>query len=304
MTAPRPHSLRAWWLAARPKTLSGAAVPVILGIVLAVTKADTSIPVFPALLCLLFAFLMQINANFMNDLYDYLKGSDREDRLGPERACAQGWISARAMKWGIGMTSAGALGVGLGILYFGGAWWLLAVGALCLVFAFIYTAGPYPLAYHGWGDVAVLIFFGWVPVCCTYYVLTGGVVSVDVWLAATACGLVIDTLLMVNNYRDYEQDARIGKRTLVVRFGKRMGEWTYLCLGFMACLCLLPFCFDGRYLTFFLSLFFLLPHVQTCVQMRTIGQGKALNTILAQTSRNILFFGILVSAGLLLDSLL
>ena len=106
---------------------------------------------------------MQIDANFINDLYDFLKGTDRADRLGPERACAQGWISPEAMKKGILVTTILASLTGVGLLWYGG-WEMIPVGVLCILFAFLYTAGPYPLAYHGWGDVLVLIFFGFVPV--------------------------------------------------------------------------------------------------------------------------------------------
>ena len=141
-------------LAARPKTLTGAAVPVMLGCALAASDGDFHL--LPAVLCLLFAFLMQIDANLINDLWDYLKGSDGKDRLGPERACAQGWITPRAMRRGIALTTAAACITGCGLLFYGG-WWLIAVGALCVAFAFLYTAGPYPLAYHGWGDLLVLL---------------------------------------------------------------------------------------------------------------------------------------------------
>ena len=164
----KPNSFQAWLLAMRPKTLTGAAIPVLLGCALAYIFGKFQ-PV-PALLCFLFAFLMQTDANFINDLYDYLKGTDREDRLGPERACAQGWITPAGMKRGIAVTTLLACCVGLGLLSYGG-WEMIPVGLACVVFAFLYTAGPYPLAYHGWGDVLVLIFFGFVPVGCTFYVM-------------------------------------------------------------------------------------------------------------------------------------
>lgn len=166
----RTNSLRAWLLAARPKTLTGAAVPVMLGCALA--ASDASFALLPAVLCFLFAFLMQIDANLINDLWDYLKGSDGKDRLGPERACAQGWITPRAMRRGIALVTLAACLSGCCLLFWGG-WWLVAVGAACVLFAFLYTAGPYPLAYHGWGDALVLIFFGFVPVGCTFNILGG-----------------------------------------------------------------------------------------------------------------------------------
>ena len=178
----------------RSQTLTGAAIPVLLGCALAYIFGKFQ-PV-PALLCFLFAFLMQTDANFINDLYDYLKGTDREDRLGPERACAQGWITPAGMKRGIAVTTLLACCVGLGLLSYGG-WEMIPVGLACVVFAFLYTAGPYPLAYHGWGDVLVLIFFGFVPVGCTFYVMAHSW-NTAVFVVSLACGLIIDTLLMVN----------------------------------------------------------------------------------------------------------
>ena len=189
-SATPPGALRAWLLAARPKTLAAAAVPVLLGCALA-CAADAFRP-GAALLCFAFAFLMQIDANLINDLGDYLKGADRADRIGPERACARGWITPRAMRRGIALTTLAAAACGCGLLRYGGAE-LLAVGVACLLFAFLYTAGPCPLAYRGWGDALVLVFFGFIPVGVTCYVQTG-TVPPAVAPTALAAGLVIDTL--------------------------------------------------------------------------------------------------------------
>lgn len=210
----KTNSPRAWLLAARPKTLSAAAVPVMVGSALAAADLGADFQVLPCVLCFLFAFIMQIDANFINDYFDFRKGSDRTDRLGPERACAQGWITPRAMQGGIVVTTLLACVAGLPLLWIGG-WELLLVGAVCVLFAFLYTLG---LSYRGWGDVLVLVFFGWVPVCFTYSLQTGVWTWASV-VCATACGLVIDTLLMVNNFRDRDQDRISGKRTVVVRWG-------------------------------------------------------------------------------------
>lgn len=295
MQTVQANSLRAWLLAARPKTLTGAAIPVMTGCALA--AADGRFQWQPAMLCLLFAFLMQIDANLINDLFDYQKGSDREDRLGPARACSEGWITPSGMRIGIAVTTAAACITGCGLLFYGG-WWLIAVGALCVVFAFLYTAGPYPLAYHGWGDGLVLLFFGFVPVGCTYYILCG-VWTGQALLLGAACGLAIDTLLMVNNYRDREQDARSGKRTLVVRWGAKAGEKLYLGLGVLAVALCLPLLADGRIASALFPLLYLIPHTATWRQMVRINHGSALNAILGATSRNIFLFGILLSLGLL-----
>lgn len=297
MNTVRPGSTQAWLLAARPKTLAGAATPVLIGCALAFS--DGGFRWVPALLCFLFAFLMQIDANFINDLFDYTKGSDRKDRLGPERACAQGWITPRAMKRGIVLTTAAACLSGLCLLFYGGPE-LIAVGALCVLFAFLYTAGPYPLAYHGWGDLLVIVFFGFVPVGCTYYVMCH-TWNTPVTIASLACGLTIDTLLMVNNYRDREQDALSGKRTLVVRFGAGVGRKLYFMLGVAAALLCLSLLTYGRTWAALLPLIYLIPHFMSWRRMVRIDKGRELNLILGETSRNILLFGALLSLGLILS---
>lgn len=296
MDSIQTNSFKAWILAIRPKTLTAASIPVMLGCALAYVYGYFQL--IPAILCFLFAFLMQIDANFINDLYDFLKGTDREDRLGPERACAQGWITLRAMKAGIIITTLGAAVVGLCLLGYGG-WEMIPVGVACIVFAFLYTAGPYPLAYHGWGDVLVLIFFGFVPVGCTFYVMAHGW-NQSVTFASIACGLVIDTLLMVNNYRDREQDAVSGKRTLVVRLGARAGLILYFLLGLSACWCCFYFITIGKIYAALLPQVYLIPHILTTQRMARINRGKALNQILGETSRNMLIFGMLLTLGLIL----
>lgn len=294
----RKNSARAWVLAARPKTLSGALVPVLIGSSLAYLHG--TFDWLPTLICALFAGLMQIAANFINDLYDFLKGTDRkEDRLGPERACTQGWISPKAMKWGIFITVAIACLIGSSLLFYAG-WELIFVGVFCVVFAFAYTTGPYPLSYHGYGDILVLIFFGFVPVGGTYYVQ-----SLDwnweVTLASLICGLIIDTLLVLNNYRDFSEDKISGKKTLVVRFGKDFGAQLYLVVGILAAVLSLGFVLKGYIFAAILPQLYLIPHIKTYVEMKSIYEGKALNLILAKTSKNILFMGFLLSLGLILS---
>ena len=293
----RTNSIKAWILAARPKTLAAAATPVLLGCALAYT--DRAFQWIPAILCFLFAFSMQIDANFINDDYDFLKGSDREDRLGPERACAQGWITLSAMKKGMIITTLLSCIWGLLLLKYCGLE-MIPVGMLCVLFAFLYTAGPYPLAYHGWGDVLVIVFFGFVPVGCTYYTMAHDW-TWNVTIACAACGLVSDLLLMLNNYRDREQDKISGKRTLIVRFGEPAGRWAYLILGILAVGLCSFYAFNGHLLASLLPVVFLIPHFTTWREMVRIFQGKALNGVLGKTARNIVWFGLLLSLGLMLS---
>ena len=184
----KQNSLRAWILAARPKTLSGAAVPVLIGLSLAYTDASTyGENVFSwtaAVLCMLFALIMQIDANFINDFFDYTRGNDdAATRLGPLRACTQGWVSTDAMKRAIASTTCAACVIGLPLVYYGGLEMIL-IGALCVVFCFLYTTH---LSYLGLGDVLVLLFFGIVPVCITYYVQLH-TITPEVFIASVACG--------------------------------------------------------------------------------------------------------------------
>ena len=202
------------------------------------------------------------------------------------------------MKRGILLTTLVACALGSGLLFYGGPE-LIAVGAVCVLFAFLYTAGPYPLAYHGWSDLLVILFFGFVPVGCTYYVMCHGWTP-EVAIASLSCGLAIDTLLMVNNYRDREQDARSGKQTLVVRFGAKIGHLLYLGLGISASLLCLFFIHYGHFWAALLPQLYLPLHLLSWKRMVEIDHGRTLNRILGQTSRNMLLFGILLSVGLIL----
>lgn len=291
------NSVRAWFLAARPKTLASAFTPVLIGSALAFMDGQFSW--LPALICLLFAFEMQIAANFINDLYDFLKGSDREDRLGPERATSQGWISPLAMKRGIFIIVAIACITGSMLLFYTG-WQLIIVGLLCVLFAFLYTTGPYPLSYNGWGDALVLVFFGFVPVGGTYYVQSQ-TWTTDATVASVVCGLIVDTLLVVNNYRDREADKKSGKRTIIVRFGEPFGRYLYLWLGIIAAWGCLWFLVDGHLYAALLPQLYLIAHIRTWQRMVKIHSGKKLNSILGETSRNMLLFGLLLSLGMLLS---
>lgn len=290
----RQNSPKAWFLASRIKTLTGAATPVIIGAVLAYTDISAGTGVFQwriFLPALLFALLMQIDANFINDYFDFKKGSDREDRLGPERACAQGWITPKAMKTGIVVTT--ILGCLAGLpLAFMADMRLILIGIACVAFAFLYTTH---LSYMGLGDILVLLFFGIVPVGFTYYILTGFQWTIYTTILGIACGAAIDTLLIINNYRDYEQDLKSGKKTLVVHFGPKFGLWLY---GIAVTLCtILTMIAIANIKSGYHSLpilFYFIRAIHTCSRMSRTS-GKELNLLLGETSSNILIYGVLVS---------
>lgn len=290
------NSSKAWMLAARPKTLSGAAVPVMIGLSLSYADIGAErFDVIPALLCLLFAFIMQIDANFVNDYFDYMRGNDDETRLGPRRACAQGWITIRNMRKAIFLTTLVACCVGLPLVCYGGLSMIL-VGAVCVLFCFLYTTS---LSYLGLGDVLVLVFFGIVPVCVIYYIMTG-TLTMHAFIASVACGFVIDTLLLVNNYRDMENDRSAGKKTLVVRVGAKGGRLFYLAVGIVAVVIGGVFMHDKYMWASVLPLFYLCFHYMSYRKMVRINKGKALNLVLGETARNMFLYGLLVSVGFLL----
>ena len=294
------NSAKAWLLAARPKTLSGAAVPVMIGVALAyvdvVEYGADSFSWIAALLCLLFAFAMQIDANFINDFFDFVNGTDdAETRLGPRRACAQGWVKLDSMKKAIAITTCAACVIGLPLVYYGGLEMVL-IGMICVTFAFLYTTY---FSYQGLGDLLVLVFFGIVPVCCTYYVQLH-TFTWQVFLASLACGLVIDALLIVNNFRDRDNDREAGKNTIIVYLGAEAGLQLYIGVGIGAIILGGTFLVNGHILAFVFPFIYLALHLVTYLKIKRIYQGKALNLCLGETARNIFIYGVCVSVGLLL----
>jgi 1,4-dihydroxy-2-naphthoate octaprenyltransferase len=186
---------------------------------------DTRFDALAAGICLAFALLIQIGTNFANDYFDFVKGADTAARVGPQRAVAAGLIGPGTMKGAMIAVFAAAFLIGLSLIAWGGPW-LIAVGVASVLCGVAYTGGPFPLAYHGWGDVFVFVFFGLVAVVATYFVQAGALTS-EAFLAAVPIGLLATNILVVNNYRDVETDAVAGKRTLVVRFGRGAARAQY-----------------------------------------------------------------------------
>ena len=192
----------------------------------------------PAAICLLFAILAQIASNFANEYFDYAAGRDRPGREGPRRGVTEGEISPGAMKRATYITLGLAGCFGLSLVGWGG-WWLVAVGAAIALGVFAYSAGPFPLSTNGCGEIAVVFFFGIIPVNLTYYVQTLQW-SLPVAMASLATGLMGANVLIVNNYRDEKDDCAVGKRTLCVIFGRKAMRILYVCNSLVAALLLLP----------------------------------------------------------------
>ena len=230
----------AWFVAARPKTLVASLSPVAVGVALAWRDVGEFSPLL-ACLCFVFAILMQVGANFANDYFDFIKGADDARTLGPKRAVASGFIASRSMLLAAYSALAVGFALGLVLMYLSGIGWpLLLVGVASVCCALLYTAGPFPLAYVGLGDFFVVLFFGLVATGVTHCVLVAQLGlhwEPSVW-AGLAVGLMVNNLLVVNNHRDAEEDAACGKRTLVVRLGRRFGVFFYLAGSVLA----LAFC--------------------------------------------------------------
>jgi 1,4-dihydroxy-2-naphthoate octaprenyltransferase len=290
----RPGSLSAWLLASRPKTLSAAAVPVMVGT--ACAAASGPVRWGPAVAALFGALLLQIGANFANDVFDYEKGADTAERLGPTRAVQAGLLSARSMRLGMVLVFGLALVLGLYLTSVAG-YVILVIGCASILSAIAYTGGPYPLGYHGLGDVFVFLFFGLVAVCGTAFVELGRVPGLAV-LCALPVGALATAILVVNNLRDRQTDQVAGKRTLAVRFGRGFALTQYRAL--IAVSYLVPVALS---LSRSVGPEVLLPVISLPLALKTeravsSEEGRALNPLLAATAKLLLIFGVLFAVGL------
>ena len=299
---------RAWVIAARPQTLPAAAAPVIVGVGLAV-ETGVFAPL-PALAALVGAALIQIGTNFANDYYDAIQGADTDDREGFTRVVASGLIEPNEVKRAMWATFGAAILVGSFLVYVGGVP-ILVVGLASVAAGIAYTGGPYPLGYHGLGDLFVFVFFGLIAVTGTYYVqaaaLVGGVVPVwppagTINRAAIVASLPVAALstniLVVNNVRDREEDAKTGKRTLAVRFGYGLSRAQYV--GLLALAYAAPFWFyaNGYGLAVLLPLATLPLAVGVAETVLTETGGEALNPALESTGKLLAAYAVAFAVGL------
>jgi 1,4-dihydroxy-2-naphthoate octaprenyltransferase len=295
----RPGSARAWLLACRPATLTAAIVPVMVGT--AIAHACGGLRAGPAFAAMLGAILIQIATNLANDVYDHEKGADTEARLGPTRAAQAGLLTARAIRRGLAAVIALAAIVGLYLTSVAGPA-IIVIGVLSILSGLAYTAGPWPLGYHGLGDIFVFVFFGFVAVCGTVFVQLGSVPPLA-WIGSVPVGAIATAVLVVNNVRDRETDVVAGKRTLAVRFGRRAGIAEYVTLLVVAYLAPLV-----AATTLARPVWALLPLISAPIAVglaRTVARkadGPTLNRCLVSTAKLLLLFGALFSLGLSLAS--
>lgn len=301
MSAPavRPGPLQTWILAIRPKTLPAAAASVIAGSALA--WYDGGFALGPALAALAIALLLQIGSNLANDVYDDERGADTADRLGPTRVTQAGLLTRAQVKNGMKVVFVFALALGLYLTWVRG-WLVLVIGIAAIVSAIAYTGGPWPLGYHGLGEVFVFLFFGVTAVVGTYWVQTG-TTSAAAWLVSVPLGLLITAILVVNNLRDIEQDRAVGKHTIAVRIGESATRreyaacvaGAYLAIALGVALRLLP----PHALASWLSL----PLAWVTARVVFTQAGRPLNRALALTGQTTLVFAVLFALGLAVTTL-
>ena len=289
--------LQAWLLAIRPKTLPAAVSPVVVGTALAAREG--ALAPLPAVAALIGAILIQVGANLANDYFDYVKGADTPMRKGPVRAAQSGLISLANLRLGIAATFALTVVVGAYLVSVGG-WPIVGIGFASLFSALVYTGGPYPIGYHGLGDLFVFMFFGVVGVCGTFYVQALSINPLTVAVSIPVGTLTV-AILVINNLRDIETDRQTGKRTLAVAIGPDITRLEYVLLLVAAYMVPTLVWLLGDSSGWILLPWLSLPlavHLAHSIYMNT--QGPALNKTLAATARLDLVFCILLAAGLVL----
>lgn len=289
--------MKRWIMAMRLRTLPAAATPVIVGSALAYSR--NAFRIEPACAALLGALLLQVGANFSNDLFDFRKGADGPDRLGPTRAVAAGLVTPNEMKVATALVFSLATLVGVYLVTLAG-WPIVAIGIASILAALAYTGGPYPLGYHGLGELFVFVFFGLVAVGGTYLVEAGRF-DAGVLADAIPVGLLASAIIVVNNLRDRVQDERVGKRTLAVRLGRRgtLVEYRVLVFGAYGCMMVLALLVHRPLLALpFLSF----PLALRTARQVSVTEGVGLNPLLGTTARLLLLFGVLQAAGVALDA--
>ncbi|GAB5408207.1 MAG: 1,4-dihydroxy-2-naphthoate polyprenyltransferase [Balneolaceae bacterium] len=290
--------IKIWVEAARPKTLAAAFTPVLVGAGIAWDDQVLSFEITSvALVC---AFLIQIGTNFANDYFDFVKGADTDERIGFTRATAAGLVAPKTMLKATILSMLLAFVFGLYLVWVGG-WIVLVIGLLSLLFGILYTGGPYPLGYNGLGDIFVFIFFGIVAVMATYYVNALVWSEASFW-ASLAVGALCTNILVINNLRDVEQDAKVGKRTLGVLFGDTVLKWEYTLMLLLAYSIPPHFYFQLDYKLWVFLPFIVLPiALVQAYSVWTETKKSNLNSLLERTAQFMAIFGILFTIGIILN---
>jgi len=284
-----------WVLAIRPRTLPAAAAGVVMGSALAWQDGLFRFDAF--VVCLLVALLLQIGSNLANDVFDFERGTDTAERLGPTRVTQAGLLTPAQVKYGMAVVFGLAAVLGLYLAWLGG-WVIIILGLAAILSAIAYTGGPFPLGYYGLGDIFVFLFFGLAAVAGTYY-LHAGIVSSAAWWMTIPPGLIIMAILVVNNLRDLENDRKAGKHTLAVRFGEAGTKVQYVICMEVAYLILIPVVLSGILPPLSLLAWASLPAAVRATRVVLTQKGRPLNAALAGTGQAALLFSVLFWIGLI-----
>jgi 1,4-dihydroxy-2-naphthoate octaprenyltransferase len=295
MSGPRLRPGRAWLLAIRPATLTVALAPVLVGA--AVARAAGSLRPAAVAAALAGAILIQIGTNLANDVFDHEKGADGPDRLGPVRVTSAGLLPVASVRAGMIAAFALATVAGAYLAAVAGPA-VVAIGALSIVSGVAYTGGPWPLGYHGLGDVFVFVFFGLVAVCGTAFVASGALPPLA-FAAAVPIGAIAMAILVVNNVRDRDGDVRAGKRTLAVRFGRAFGVAEYAVLLGAAYAVPIAIAASRARSPWVLAPLVTVPFAWRLARtVATTRDGPTLNACLATTAKLLLAYAVLFAAGI------
>jgi 1,4-dihydroxy-2-naphthoate octaprenyltransferase len=287
-----------WWLAIRPKTLPAAIAPVVLGWSIAINTGSFNLAA--ALTALLIALLVQIGTNLVNDVVDFSRGADTAARTGPARVTQTGMLSPRQV-WGGVIVTFGLAALAGSYLVLIAGWPALLIGLAALLAGAAYTAGPFPLAYHGLGDLFVFLFFGFAAVGGTVYVTAESIPPVT-WVSAAAAGALTVNILVVNNIRDIETDRAAGRCNIPVVFGRQAAEWEYglmLAIAYAAPFILICLGLASPWVV--LSVLALPQGVGIWQKLRRGLAGRELNPMLGKAAQHLLFYCLLLAAGILLS---
>ena len=286
-------SIKKWFYAIRPYSFFVSMATVVLSAAIAFNEGY--IKWLPAILCLIFAVMAQITSNLVNDYADFKTGSDNENSMGKDRKLVTGEITPKQMLIAITISAILCLLVGLPLIFWGG-WILLPFGLLIIAAAFCYSLGPLPLSYKALGDVAVILFFGIIPVTFTYFILTKKI-TLEIVSAGFAMGLVVDELLIVNNIRDVEEDKLHNKITTAVLFGKEFMMKVFLFNPLIACA--LGFYFLRDICDYKVWAIAIIPmiiySINLYIKLRKF-EGKQLNALLGKASFEAILFAVMVVA--------
>lgn len=295
------NSLQPWILGARPKTLPAAISPILIGIGISIYYRHYRLG--PSLAALICAIFIQIGTNYVNDVVDYLNGHDQSDRLGPLRVTQAGLLSPKQVIFGVILAYCIAAAAGLYLATVAG-WVVLIIGAACMLAGLAYSTGPWPLVNNGLADLFVLVFFGFVAVVSTVFVITLSI-PVEAWLGGLAAGVLTVNILVVNNIRDIKSDRRAGRKNIPVLYGRQAGEIEYSIMLVIAYLVPAVLFVVMGFQPWALLTFITLPlAIRNYQELRKTPDGKLLNIQLAKTAQILFIYSITMAAGFSLSFLL